>query len=130
GIRDPLVTGVQTCALPILGLFNPGAPSTGFYLYSSAGANGAASGSVPFGLSTGLQPGTYELRLFGGGYTLLATSNSFTVVPLPTVSGTLSLGGAEVGRASWREAEGVTCTMLNNAVDYSCSVPSDRKSVV
>src|SRR5947199_5282147 len=49
-----------------LGLYNPGAPSTGFYLYGSTGASGA-SGSVPFGLREGVKPGTYELRLFGGG---------------------------------------------------------------
>src|SRR5437773_86841 len=108
-----------------LGLFNPGAPSTGFYLYGSTATNGAASGSVPFGLQENATPGTYELRLFSNGsYTLLATSNSFTVVPLPTVSGTLSLGGAALSDVTFTATNGVTCTMLNNAVDYSCSVPS------
>src|SRR5439155_2687091 len=106
-----------------LGLFNPGAPSTGFYLYGSAGASGA-SGSVPFGLQSNATPGTYELRLFGGGYALLATSNSFTVNPLPTVSGTLSLGGAALSDVTFTATNGVTCTMLDNSVDYSCSVPS------
>ena len=106
-----------------LGLYNPGAPSTGFYLYGSTGASGA-SGSVPFGLQENARPGTYELRLFGGGYALLATSNSFTVNPLPTVSGTLSLGGAALSDVTFTATNGVTCTMLNNAVDYNCSVPS------
>src|SRR5204862_5255256 len=59
-----------------LGLFTPGAPSTNFYLYSSASANGQASGTISFPLPAAARPGTYELRLFGGA--VLATSNSFT----------------------------------------------------
>jgi len=108
-----------------LGLFNPGAPSTGFYLYSSRATNGQASGSVPFSLLENATPGTYELRLFSNGtYTLLATSNSFTVVPLPTVSGTVTLNGSPISDVTFTATNGVTCTMLTNSVDYSCSVPS------
>src|SRR6266852_973676 len=108
-----------------LGLFNPGAPSTGFYLYSSGATNGQASGSVPFTLLANATPGTYELRLFSSSsYTLLATSNSFTVNPLPTVSGTLTLGGTALSDVAFAATNGVTCTLLANAVDYSCSVPS------
>src|SRR5207249_10520810 len=50
-----------------LGLFNPGAPSTGFYLYSSAGARGA-SGRVSSAVPDNARPPTYARRLFGGGY--------------------------------------------------------------
>ena len=108
-----------------LGLFTPGAASNGFNLYSSVGTNGAASGSVPFPLPGSARPGTYELRLFSNGtYTLLATSNSFTVVPLPTVSGTITLGGAALSDVTIAATNGVTCTILNNAADYSCDVPS------
>src|SRR5213078_1079670 len=85
-----------------------------------------ASGSVPFGLSTGLQPGTYELRLFAGGYALLATSNSFTVSPLRTVSVTPSRSGFSFTPASRtytnvtidQTAQNFTATNVGSAALY------------
>jgi inhibitor of cysteine peptidase len=107
-----------------LGLFKPGDPSTGFYLYGSGGTNvGVASGSSPFTLPAVATPGTYELRLFAGAYTLLATSNPITVVPLPTITGTLALGGSALSNVAIAATNGVTCTILTNAVTYSCTVP-------
>jgi RHS repeat-associated protein len=105
-----------------LGLFNPGAPSTNFYLYSSASANGQASGSVSFPLPASATPGTYELRLFGGA--VLAISNSFTVVPLRTVSGTVTLAGSALSGVAFAATNGVTCTTSDTSGQYSCSVPS------
>src|SRR5206468_11854597 len=54
-----------------LGLYNPGAPSTGFYLYSSAGASGA-SGRVGFAHLGTAGTGRSGLRPCGGGQALLA----------------------------------------------------------
>src|SRR5207249_5997183 len=106
-----------------LGLFNPAARSTGSYPNRASGS-GVCTGSVPFGLGAGLRTGTYELRLFGGGYALLATSNSFTVNPLRTVSGTVTLGGSALFGVAFAGTNGVTCTTSDTSGQYSCSVPS------
>src|SRR5206468_8735480 len=106
-----------------LGFFNLRAPATGLF-FSRPYTTLFRSGSVPFGLQENARPGTYELRLFGGGYALLATSNSFTVNPLPTVSGTLSLGGAALFEMGSADACTPVRMRSHNAVDYSCTMPS------
>jgi hypothetical protein len=106
-----------------LGLYNPGAPSTGFYLYGGASTNGQASGSVPFTLPAFATPGTYELRLFSSGYTLLATSNSFSVVAPPSVTGTMTLNGSPLSGVTFAATNGVSCPASNSSGQYSCTVP-------
>jgi RHS repeat-associated protein len=65
-----------------IGLYVPGALNTAYLRFQYT--NGAASGSAAYSVPAGTAAGTYELRLFANnGYTLLATSNSFTVtVPI------------------------------------------------
>jgi subtilisin len=46
-------------------------------------------------------PGPYEFRLFGNGYTRLATSPTVTVLPGPPVISSLSPAGAPVGGAAF-----------------------------
>jgi RHS repeat-associated protein len=82
-----------------IALYTPGAPngSSLNYIYTT----GAASGSKPFNM-VGIPAGTYELRLFSnGGYTLLATSNTFTIVAatLSVSQASAPLGGSVT--ASW-----------------------------
>ena len=68
-----------------IGLYTPGAANTSFidWIYVSCSkAPGAAraSGSCPFVVPSTVAPGTYQLRLLANdGFTLLATSNNFTV---------------------------------------------------
>jgi RHS repeat-associated protein len=68
-----------------IGLYASGASNTAYLTYQYT--NGSASGSISsYSIPAGAAAGTYELRLFAhNGYTLLATSNSFTVAgsPLP-----------------------------------------------
>jgi len=104
-------------------LFTPGAASNGFNLYGSGATNGQASGSVPFTLPAAATPGTYELRLFAGGYTLLATSNSFTVAAPRSVSGTVTLNGSPLAAVAFAATNGVTCAASNTSGQYSCTVP-------
>jgi hypothetical protein len=68
-----------------IGLYTPGAANTAYidWLYVScsqtAGA-ARASGSCPVTVPSTVAPGTYQLRLLANdGFTLLATSNTFTV---------------------------------------------------
>jgi hypothetical protein len=110
-----------------LGLYNPGAPSTSFYLYGSISANGVASGSVAYTLPDAARPGTYELRLFSGNV-VLAISNSFTVIALPTVSGTVSVSGSPLSGATMTATNGVTCTTSNP--QYTCTVPAGWSGTV
>ncbi len=74
----------------------------------------AASGSCGLPLSAGLAAGQYEIRLFrNDGFTLLATSNTFTVTPPPppTLTATPSsvVRGASV-TATWSGIAGPTGT--------------------
>ena len=83
-----------------IGFYTPGAPNTSYASFRYT--TGAASGSVPFTVPSTVAGGTYELRLFANnGYTLLATSNSFTVVlPSLTESPASASAGTAV-TASW-----------------------------
>src|SRR6266571_4832994 len=83
--------------------------------------NGAASGSLPFTLPTMAQ-GTYQLRLFAPNSALLAISNSFTVGPPVTVSGTVTAGGAVLAGVTFAASNGGTCTTSNASGQYSCTV--------
>jgi uncharacterized delta-60 repeat protein len=75
-----------------IGLYVPGASNTDFidWIYISCSktpGSAQASGSCPFVVPASLAPGTYELRLFANdGFTLLATSNAFTVVNSASVA--------------------------------------------
>ena len=78
GIANPTATDW-------IGLYTPGAANTAFidwiYVSCSQTAGAArASGSCPFVVPSTVAPGTYQLRLLANdGFTLLATSNNFTV---------------------------------------------------
>ncbi|HMH16799.1 MAG TPA: hypothetical protein VK572_01505, partial [Burkholderiales bacterium] len=91
----------------------PGSRSTG---------SAATSGSVPFVLPTSLAQGTYELRLFTPSSVLLAISNSFTVGPPVTVSGTTTASGAVLAGVNFTASNGGTCTTSNSSGQYSCTV--------
>jgi hypothetical protein len=70
---------------------------------------GAASGSIALALPASLPQGTYELRLFAnGGYTRLATSNTFTVGAACTGGANLSASPTSVPRSG-----SVTATWSN-----------------
>jgi RHS repeat-associated protein len=66
-----------------VGLFVPGNPDSAFISWRNT--TGASSGSVPFSIPAAQALGNYELRLFQAGPILRATSNTFAVVPPPTV---------------------------------------------
>jgi hypothetical protein len=72
-------------ALDWIGVYPTGAPDTGFasFIYT----NGRASDRTLLTLPSPLATGTYELRLFSNNsMTRLASSNSFTVGPPPSVA--------------------------------------------
>jgi hypothetical protein len=68
-----------------IGLYTPGSANTAYlaWIYvscSQAPSSPRASGSCAFTIPSSVTPGTYQLRLLANnGYTVLATSNSFTV---------------------------------------------------
>jgi subtilase family protein len=69
-----------------IGLYTLGSANASFVsrIYVGCGASpsgsGAAAGSCPLPIGSGVAAGTYQLRLFANnGFTLLATSGSFTV---------------------------------------------------
>ena len=76
---------VNPTAKDWIGLYTPGASNSSYqawiYVSCTQGAGiPRAAGSCPFGLSSGLTPGTYELRLLSNdGFTALTTSAPFTV---------------------------------------------------
>ena len=80
-------SGIATpTATDWIGLYTPGAANNAFLAWRYT--TGAASGNVPLVLPGTLAAGTYQLRLFANnGFTLLATSNTFTV----TVTGGITL---------------------------------------
>ncbi len=84
----------------------------------------SSSGSVNVTLPTNLALGTYELRLFaaGGGYTLLATSGTFTVGR--GIKGLMTVGAAPVQNATITATNGGVCTNSYLTGDYSCGVAS------
>jgi hypothetical protein len=80
-----------------IGVFLPGAANTSYVAW--AYSTGAASGSISLALAASLPQGTYELRLFSnGGYTRLATSNTFAVGAACTGGANLSASPASVPR--------------------------------
>ena len=83
-----------------IGVYTPGTSNLSYHRFQYT--NGAASGSAPFLIPATLPSGTYELRLFAAnGYTLLATSPTFTVTaPNLGVSPASIERGASV-TASW-----------------------------
>ena len=92
-----------------IGLYLPGAADTNLidWIYvscSKTSTSARASGSCSYVLPGGLAAGTYELRLFAGSYTRLATSNGFAITaggtPALTVSPTKAGPGATV-TAMW-----------------------------
>jgi hypothetical protein len=89
GIVTATWTGVTPSGSDWIALYPAG--STGSYL-SWRYTSGTAGGSVPFQLPATLAPGTYELRLFAG-YTLLATSNQFTLPSLTASPPSVAPGG-------------------------------------
>lgn len=69
-------------ALDWIALYPAGAPNNAFIAWRYTDAT--AAGSAPLTVPMGTAAGTYELRLFKNNvYTLLATSNTFTVGALP-----------------------------------------------
>jgi hypothetical protein len=65
-----------------IGLYHSGEPDDHRLLRYQNTNSTAPNGNTSFALPANLTPGTYELRLFSkGGYTRLATSNSFAVTP-------------------------------------------------
>ncbi|HEY7658246.1 MAG TPA: S8 family serine peptidase [Burkholderiales bacterium] len=90
-----------------IGVFLPGAANTAYVAWGYT--TGAASGSISLALPASLAQGTYELRLFSnGGYTRLATSNTFAV-------GAACSGGANLSAspASVPKGGAVTATWSN-----------------
>ena len=68
-----------------IGVYSPGAADTAYRAWRYT--TGAASGAPAVVLPATLAPGTYELRLFAtGGFTRLATSDTFAVTAGPTLS--------------------------------------------
>jgi RHS repeat-associated protein len=111
-----------------LGLYTPGAANTSYH--SWRWGNGAASGSLPFTIPAGIAPGTYELRLLAnGGYTALATSNTFTVGST-TVSGTVTAGGSPLAGVAFAATNGGSCTNSNGSGQYTCTVPQGWSGTV
>jgi SKICH domain len=80
GIAAP--TSTDWIGLYAVGTVNT-AEITWIYVSCTQGVGAVRdSGSCAFQLPSSLTPGSYELRLFArNGYTLLATSNGFTVTP-------------------------------------------------
>src|SRR5260221_39971 len=112
-VTSPSSNNVLRIAVPG-GALVPGSTLTG---------SAATSGSVPYVLPTSLAQGTYQLRLLASdGATLLAISNSFTVGPPVTVSGTTTAGGAALARVNFTLSNGGTCTTSNSSGQYSCTV--------
>jgi hypothetical protein len=86
-----------------IGLYTPGSANASFIsrIYVGCGASptgsGAAAGSCPFPIGSGVPAGTYQLRLFANsGFTRLATSGNFTVTAPPAV--TVSASPTSVAR--------------------------------
>src|SRR5690606_40338835 len=90
GIRDFHVTGVQTCALPILSTDSSHAPKVGFV---SLGCPKALVDSEQ--ILTQLRAEGYE------------TAKSYDGADLVIVNTCGFIDAAEIGRASWREGGGV-----------------------
>src|SRR5207253_6544419 len=85
GIRDGHVTGVQTCALPILAVWRP------IWLLDEP------TSALDVG-SQRIFAGLMEKHLARGGMIVAATHS-----PLGIEARELLIGGAEIGRASCRE---------------------------
>src|SRR5260221_447574 len=112
-VTSPSSGNVLRIAVPG-GALVPGSTSTG---------SAATSGSVPYVLPTSLAQGTYQLRLFTpNGATLLAISNTFTVGPPVTVSGTTTASGAVFAGVNFAASNGGTCTTSDSSGQYSCTV--------
>ena len=111
-----------------LGLYTPGTPNSAYlswaYVSCSEIPSGArAAGSCAMTIPQGLPAGAYELRLLAqDGYALLATSATFTVVSLNTLSlsesPTSVVAGASV-TATWTGIVSATAT------DWIGLYPSD-----
>jgi acid phosphatase type 7 len=76
-----------------IGLYRGGAADSNYlsWIYVSCSQTAdapRASGSCPFAIPSGTASGTYELRLFGSGPTLLATSEPLTVASASSPSST------------------------------------------
>src|SRR6267154_6891490 len=106
-----------------LGLYAPGSSSRLGWRYLD---NAAASGSVPFTLPTSQAQGTYLRRLLApppdNSSVLLAVSNTFTVGPPVTVSGTVKASGEVLAGVTFTATNGGTCTSSNASGQYSCTV--------
>jgi len=111
-----------------IGMYVPGVPNTA--PVATRKTTGAASGSVPFTVPSGVATGTYHLRLFRwtGFGTLLATSNTFYVNPA-VVSGTVSAGGSPLAGVAF-SATGGDCTASDASGQYSCSMPPNWSGTV
>src|SRR5262249_33602858 len=76
--------------------------------------DGTASGERPLGVAANAPAGTYELRLFSNNvYTLLATSNSFTVqnpAPASLSAGPASVNPGQPVTATWSSIFAPTST--------------------
>jgi hypothetical protein len=85
-------------ALDWIGVYQPGSSNTAYldwFYVSCSKTSGSppASRSCPFVVPSSLAPGTYQLRLFANdGFTLLATSNNFTITNAPSVPTPASTG--------------------------------------
>jgi hypothetical protein len=131
-----------------MALYAPGAADTAFITWmhvscSKTPGGSAAAGSCPLVVPATLPAGTYQMRLFANGvYSLLTTSNSFTVIasagPTLTVSpATIAPGGtvtaawsgiAEPTAADWMAlyAPGAADTAFITWMHVSCSkIPGD-----
>ena len=95
-----------------IGLYSVGAPNNAFVSWQYTDGN--AAGNAPFLIPVGTPAGTYELRLFSNnGFTLLATSSSFTVTSPPAATVSATPSSADAGAyvtASWTNIVAPTST--------------------
>ena len=95
-----------------VGLYPPGAADNAFVAWFYT--DGSASGSGPLQVPANAAAGTYELRLFSAnGYTLLATSNSFSVQTPPAATLSVTPPSVQPGgsvTAAWTNIFAPTAT--------------------
>lgn len=113
-----------------IGLYTPAGANTAFidWLYTNScnktGNNSVlAAGSCPFLIPNSLANGTYQLRLFSNNsYNLLATSNNFSVAPIPPArfvdNGDGTISDLQTG-LMWEKKAGTFGTPV------VCSLPTD-----
>ena len=114
GIASP--TSTDWVALAV-----PGSANTSYLAWRYT--TGAASGTVALSVPGSVPFGTYVMRLFAAnGYTLLATSTPFEV--LPTVSGQVTSGGSPLADVSISGTSGAQCNAITDGSgNWGCLIP-------